>query len=150
MTRLTEKLRLSSLLYKPTRFLALVSLSTLHLCKSLLRSLLSQTLPPFLAMDNLFADSFSDDFDSSYSLRPHRRSLQEDDRDFADERVYLIPYRYYLTHSLTHSLYQSIIVNVSLLVYVFASRVFFIVSVFWGFFLWCGFLAAVSYKTWPN
>lgn len=97
MTRLTEKLGLSSFLLKPTRFLALVSLSTpLHLCKSLARFLRSQTLP-FLAMDNLFSDNtdyFADDFDSSYSLRPHRRFLQEDDHDFADERVYLLPYRY--------------------------------------------------------
>ncbi|KAK7337337.1 hypothetical protein VNO77_17904 [Canavalia gladiata] len=95
MTRFSEKLRLSSLLLKPTRFLALLSLSTLHLCKSLARFILSQTLP-FLAMDNLFSDYFSDDFDSSYHLRPHRRFLQEDDRDFGDERVYLLPYRWWI------------------------------------------------------
>lgn len=97
MTRLTEKLRLSSLFLKPTRFLSLLSLSTLRLCKSLARFLLSQTLP-FFSMDNLFSDNvdyLSDELDSSaYSLRPNRRLLQEDDRDFADERVYLLPYRY--------------------------------------------------------
>lgn len=94
MTRLSEKLRLSSLLLKPTRFLALVSLSTLfRLCKSLARFLLSQTLP-FFSMDSLFSsnsDYFSDDFDSSYS---HRRFFRDDDRDsVADERVYLLPYK---------------------------------------------------------
>ena len=101
MTRFPEKLRLRWLLQKPTRFLALVSLSTLNLCKSIARFLLSQTLP-FLTMDNLFADHsdyFSDDFDSAaYHLRPNRRSLHDDDRDFADERVYLLPYR---SHSLS-------------------------------------------------
>ncbi|XP_057438932.1 ubiquitin carboxyl-terminal hydrolase 8-like [Lotus japonicus] len=96
MTRLSEKLRLSSLLLKPTRFLALVSLSTLfRLCKSLARFLLSQTLP-FFSMDSLFSsnsDYFSDDFDSSYS---HRRFFRDDDRDsVADERVYLLPYKWW-------------------------------------------------------
>ncbi|RDX76461.1 Ubiquitin carboxyl-terminal hydrolase 8, partial [Mucuna pruriens] len=94
MTRFSEKLRLRSLLPKPTRFLALVSLSTLHhLCKSLARFLLSQTLP-FLVMDNLFPD-YSDDFDSS-SYRPNRRFLQDDDRDFGHDRVYLLPYRWWV------------------------------------------------------
>ncbi|XP_058738954.1 ubiquitin carboxyl-terminal hydrolase 8-like [Vicia villosa] len=100
MTRLTEKLRFSSLFLKPTRFLSLLSLSTLRLCKSLARFLLSQTLP-FFSMDNLFSDNvvdyLSDELDSSaYSLRPNRRLLQEDDRDFADERVYLLPYRWWI------------------------------------------------------
>ncbi|TKY61900.1 Ubiquitin carboxyl-terminal hydrolase 8 [Spatholobus suberectus] len=91
MTRFSEKLRLRSLFPKPTRFLALLSLSTLyHLCKSLARFLLSQTLP-FLAMDNLF----SDDFDSA-SCRPNRRFLQDDDRDFGHERVYLLPHRWWV------------------------------------------------------
>ncbi|XP_027349205.1 ubiquitin carboxyl-terminal hydrolase 8-like isoform X2 [Abrus precatorius] len=94
MTRLSEKLRLSSLLQEPTRFLSLLSLSTLNLCKSLARFILSQTLP-FLAMDNLFSDYFSDDFDSPYHLRPHRRFLQEDELYFGDERVYLLPYRWW-------------------------------------------------------
>ncbi|KAK7396784.1 hypothetical protein VNO78_17942 [Psophocarpus tetragonolobus] len=89
MTRFSERLRLRWLLPKPTRFLALVSLS-----KSLARFLLSQTLP-FLAMDNIFSDYISDDFDSS-SYRPHRRFLQDDHRDFgALERVYLLPYRWW-------------------------------------------------------
>ncbi|CAJ1881957.1 unnamed protein product [Sphenostylis stenocarpa] len=93
MTRFSERLRLCSLFPKPTRFLALVSLSTLHhLCKSLARFLLSQTLP-FLAMDNFFSDYLSDDFDSS-PHRPHRRYLQDHDLDFANERVYLLPYRW--------------------------------------------------------
>ncbi|KAJ1390659.1 Ubiquitin specific protease, conserved site [Sesbania bispinosa] len=50
-------------------------------------------------MDNLFADNsgyLSDDFDSNYSLRPHRRFLQEDDPDFGLERVYLLPYRWWI------------------------------------------------------
>jgi len=98
MTRFSERLRLRWLFPKPTRFLALVSLSTLHhLCKSLVRFLLSQTLP-FLAMDNFFSDYLSDDFDSS-PYRPHRRFLQDHDLDFAHERVYLLPYRY-LPHSI--------------------------------------------------
>jgi len=93
MTRFSERLRLRWLFPKPTRFLSLVSLSTLHhLCKSLLRFLLSQTLP-FLAMDNFFSDYLSDDFDSS-PYRPHRRYLHDHDVDFAHERVYLLPYRY--------------------------------------------------------
>ena len=77
MTRLSERLvRLRGLFPKPTRFLALVSLSyLLHLCKFLARFLLSQILP---AMDNLFSDYFSDDFDSS-PYRPHRRFLQDQD-----------------------------------------------------------------------
>nr|KYP56970.1 Ubiquitin carboxyl-terminal hydrolase 8 [Cajanus cajan] len=94
MTRFGEKLRLRWLLPKPTRFLALLSLSTLHhLCKSLARFLLSQTLP-FLAMDTLFSDYISDDFDSS-SSRPHRRFLQDDERDFGHDRVYLLPHRWW-------------------------------------------------------
>jgi hypothetical protein len=104
MTRLTEKLRLSSLFIKPTRFLSLLSLSTLHhLCNSLTRFFFSQTLP-FFSMDNnnnnLFSDNidyFDDDFDSSYSLRPNRRLLQQDYRDFSVEKVYLLPYRYRLS-----------------------------------------------------
>jgi hypothetical protein len=104
MTRLTEKLRLSSLFIKPTRFLSLLSLSTLHhLCNSLTRFIFSQTLP-FFSMDNnnnnLFSDNvdyFDDDFDSSYSLRPNRRLLQQDYRDFSVEKVYLLPYRYRLS-----------------------------------------------------
>ncbi|KAK7284765.1 hypothetical protein RJT34_19518 [Clitoria ternatea] len=89
MTRFSEKLRLSSLLLKPTRFLSLLSLSTLHLFKSLSRFLL-------LPMDNLF----SDDFDSSSSplhLPPHRRFLQDHDhRDFAHERIYLLPFGWWM------------------------------------------------------
>ncbi|KAG4913606.1 hypothetical protein JHK85_054996 [Glycine max] len=99
MTRLSERLvRLRGLFPKPTRFLALVSLSyLLHLCKFLARFLLSQILP---AMDNLFSDYFSDDFDSS-PYRPHRRFLQDQDhhrdRDFAAlERLYLLPYTWWL------------------------------------------------------
>ncbi|MED6124213.1 hypothetical protein PIB30_056921 [Stylosanthes scabra] len=102
MTRFSEKLRLSWLLQKPTRFLALLSLSsTLNLCKSIARYLLSQTLP-FLSMDNLFAphssDYFDDDFDSnSFHSRPNRRYLHPPDpRDFPDERVYLLPYRWWI------------------------------------------------------
>ncbi|XP_015946297.1 ubiquitin carboxyl-terminal hydrolase 8 [Arachis duranensis] len=100
MTRFSEKLRLSWLLQKPTRFLALLSLSTFRLCKSIARYLLSQTLP-HLSMDNLFADHsdyFSDDFDSnSYRSRPNRRYLHpHDTRDFPDERVYLLPYRWWI------------------------------------------------------
>ncbi|KAL9332168.1 hypothetical protein ACSQ67_001778 [Phaseolus vulgaris] len=93
MTRFSERLRLRWLFPKPTRFLALVSLSTLHhLCKSLVRFLLYQTLP-FLAMDNFFSDYLSDDFDSS-PYRSHRRFLHDHDHDFAHERVYLLPYRW--------------------------------------------------------
>ena len=81
MTRLSE--RLVRLFPKPTRFLALVSLSTLHhLCKSLARFLLSQTLPATMDNNNLFSDYFSDDLDSS-PYRPHRRDHDHDHyRDF--------------------------------------------------------------------
>ncbi|PNY06576.1 ubiquitin carboxyl-terminal hydrolase 8-like protein [Trifolium pratense] len=100
MTRLTEKLRLSSLFIKPTRFLSLLSLSTLHhLCNSLTRFIFSQTLPFFSMDNNLFSDNvdyFDDDFDSSYSLRPNRRLLQQDYRDFSVEKVYLLPYRWWI------------------------------------------------------
>ncbi|XP_014496181.1 ubiquitin carboxyl-terminal hydrolase 8 [Vigna radiata var. radiata] len=93
MTRFSERLRLRWLFPKPTRFLALVSLSTLHhLCKSLVGFLLSQTLP-FLAMDNFFSDYLPDDFDSS-PYRPHRRFLLDHDLDLARERVYLLPHRW--------------------------------------------------------
>ncbi|KAK7244770.1 hypothetical protein RIF29_39596 [Crotalaria pallida] len=106
MTRFSDKLRLS------TRFLSLLSLSssTLRLCfNSLFRFffffLLSpQTLIPFLSMDNLFADhdndhdDFSSDFDSSssYTLRPHRRFLHDHDPDFGVDRIYLLPYRWWI------------------------------------------------------
>ena len=96
MTRLSE--RLVRLFPKPTRFLALVSLSTLHhLCKSLARFLLSQTLPATMDNNNLFSDYFSDDLDSS-PYRPHRRDHDHDHyRDFAAlERLYLLPYTWWL------------------------------------------------------
>ncbi|OIV92275.1 hypothetical protein TanjilG_00293 [Lupinus angustifolius] len=52
-------------------------------------------------MDNLFADNdyFNDgdgDFDSPYSLRSNRRFLQDDDPDFGLDRVYLIPFRWWI------------------------------------------------------
>lgn len=99
MTRLTEKLRLS--FYIPTRFLSLLSLSsTLNLCKSIARFLHSQTLLPFFSMDNnLFSDNdyFSDDLDSSsYSLRLNRRLPDSDHLNFALDRVYLLPYRWWI------------------------------------------------------
>ncbi|KAE9590782.1 putative ubiquitinyl hydrolase 1 [Lupinus albus] len=98
MTRFLEKLRLSSTV---TRFLSLLFLPTLRLFKSLSRFLLFQSLQPFLSMDNLFADNdyFNDgdgDFDSSYSLRSNRRFLQDDDPDFGLDRVYLIPFRWWI------------------------------------------------------
>lgn len=97
MTRFSDKLRLRSFSLKPTRFLSLLSLSTLYnLCKSLARFFLSQTLP-FFPMDNLFPDLAADHFDSSSSssssYRPLRRFLDDDDRDSSLERVYLIPHR---------------------------------------------------------
>ncbi|KAK2418567.1 ubiquitin carboxyl-terminal hydrolase [Trifolium repens] len=49
--------------------------------------------------NNLFSDNidyFDDDFDSSYSLRPNRRLLQQDYRDFSVEKVYLLPYRWWI------------------------------------------------------
>ncbi|PON98371.1 hypothetical protein TorRG33x02_059460 [Trema orientale] len=102
MTRLSEKLRLSLLLHKPTRFLSLklsdLSASTLHLCKSLARALASKTLALF-TMDDVFADDIDFwDLDRSSNFRSQRpRLLDNDDGDGdlldpeADsEKVYLV------------------------------------------------------------
>lgn len=106
--RLYEKLRLALLLARPTRFLSLklvhLSLSTLHLCRSLARALASKTLALFTMDDNFFSSSSSAaaddlwDLDSHYRFRPQRRLLDEDDDDEdanAVDKVYLVPYRYF-------------------------------------------------------
>jgi hypothetical protein len=109
--RLYEKLPLALLLARPTRFLSLklvhLSLSTLHLCRSLARALASRTLALFTMDDNFFFSSSSSasasaddlwDLDSHYRFRPQRRLLDEDDDDDdanAVDKVYLVPYRYF-------------------------------------------------------
>ncbi|KAG7961553.1 hypothetical protein I3843_09G022800 [Carya illinoinensis] len=105
MSRLSEKLRLHLLLVRPTKFLsqelARLSLSTLHLCKSLARALASKTLA-FFTMDDLSSSSAIDDdlwdIDSRYRFRPQRRLLGDDYDDGADnsiDKVYLVPYRWW-------------------------------------------------------
>ncbi|KAI9090730.1 hypothetical protein K1719_028583 [Acacia pycnantha] len=93
MTRLSEKIRLSSLVVKPTRFLSqkltLFSLSTFHLCKSLARSILSKTLS-FLAMDSLFSDH--DDFFWDLDSRPQRRFVRDEEPQLENEPLYLVLY----------------------------------------------------------
>lgn len=107
--RLYEKLRLTLLLARPTRFLSIklahISLSTLHLCRSLARALASKTLALFTMDDHFFFSSSSSssaaddlwDLDSRYRFRPHRRLLDDDeeDDDNAVDKVYLVPYRYF-------------------------------------------------------
>ncbi|XP_062167750.1 ubiquitin carboxyl-terminal hydrolase 8-like [Alnus glutinosa] len=106
--RLYEKLRLALLLARPTRFLSLklarISLSTLHLCRSLARALASKTLALFTMDDHFFSSSSSSsaaddlwDLDSRYRFRPHRRLLDDDeeDDDNAVDKVYLVPYRWW-------------------------------------------------------
>ncbi|KAM5559288.1 ubiquitin carboxyl-terminal hydrolase 8-like [Rosa sericea] len=115
MTRLSEKLRLSLfLLYNPTRFLsppkqllATLSVSTLHLCKSLARALASKTLALFFAMDDPFpfappdGDNDGWDFDLQSRNRAQRPRLlhdYDDDDDVSDnavDKVYLVPYRWW-------------------------------------------------------
>lgn len=107
MTRLSLATRFSLLFFfnfnlKPTRFLSILnlsrlSLSTLHLCKSLARLLASKTLALF-TMDDLFPndDEFWD-IDVGSRSRPPQRPRLLDDFDYDDidgEKVYFVPFRY--------------------------------------------------------
>ncbi|KAF7818874.1 ubiquitin carboxyl-terminal hydrolase 8-like [Senna tora] len=96
MTRFSEKIRLSSLVVKPTRFLSqkltILSLSSFHFCKSLARFLLSKTLS-FLTMDNFLADH--DDYFWDLDSRPHRRFLPEQEPHLENEPLYLVLYRWW-------------------------------------------------------
>ncbi|XP_028789871.1 ubiquitin carboxyl-terminal hydrolase 8 [Neltuma alba] len=93
MTRFAEKIRLSSLVVKPTRFLSqkltLLSLSTFHLCKTLVRSVLNKTLS-FLTMDSLFTDH--DDYFWDLDSRPQRRFGREEEPQLENEPLYLVLY----------------------------------------------------------
>ncbi|KAJ7971697.1 Ubiquitin carboxyl-terminal hydrolase [Quillaja saponaria] len=97
MTRVSEKLRLSSVAVKPGRFLSLkithLSVSTLRLCKFLLRKLASRTVTLF-SMEDFIADGgdYLWDLDMRSGFRPQRRFLDEEDSDFQNEKVYLVSY----------------------------------------------------------
>lgn len=118
MSRLSEKLRLSHLLARPTKYLSLklsqLSLSTLHLCKSLARALASKALALFTMDDSYFTSSVDDDpwdLDNRYRYRPQRRLLdEEDDADNAIDKVYLVPYRYVGFHYLLSLLFVYLLV----------------------------------------
>ncbi|CAB4287003.1 unnamed protein product [Prunus armeniaca] len=109
MTRLSEKLRLSLFLYKPTRFLSLNLLpnlslsSTLHLCKSLARALASKTLAFFSSSSSAMDDPYWD-LDFRPSFRSQRLRLHDDyDDDCSNDdvshnavdKLYLVPYRWW-------------------------------------------------------
>ncbi|XP_062112375.1 ubiquitin carboxyl-terminal hydrolase 8-like isoform X2 [Humulus lupulus] len=98
--RLSEKLRLSLLFHKTTRFLSLkladLSASTLHHCKSFARALASKALALF-SMDDVFADDidfWDPDRTSNYrSQRPRLLDYYDDEDDVTaeSEKVFLVP-----------------------------------------------------------